>query len=142
MMKDTQYDFVVVGAGFSGAVTARKLAEQTGCRVLVLEKKRHIAGSAYDEKDGAGILVHKYGPHIFHTDNERVWAFLSRFTAWTTYEHKVLGNIHGTFLPIPFNLDSVRIAFGRERGKAPRRQAHQTVWPRCQGAHQRLDGGT
>jgi len=87
------YDMIVVGAGYAGAVCARRLAETIGYRVAVLERRGHIAGNAYDCTDEAGILVHEYGPHIYHTFNERVHNFLSRFTKWTDYQHKVLANI-------------------------------------------------
>ena len=89
------YDMIVVGAGYAGAVCARRLAETIGYRVAVLERRSHIAGNAYDCTDEAGILIHEYGPHIYHTFNERVHNFLSRFTKWTDYQHKVLANING-----------------------------------------------
>ena len=84
------YDMVVVGAGYAGAVCARRLAEGCGFKVCVLERRDHIAGNAYDAYDDAGILVHVYGPHIYHTFSERVDQFLSRFTGWTDYQHRVL----------------------------------------------------
>lgn len=111
------YDVIVVGAGFAGAVCARLLAEGSSCRVAVLEKRDHIAGNAYDYEDEAGILVHKYGPHIYHTTDEPVHQFLSRFTDFTDYQHKVLANVHGTLMPVPFNHQSLRLAFGEERGE-------------------------
>ena len=106
-----QYDWIVVGAGMTGAVAARTLAE-AGKTVLVLDKRSHIAGNAYDELDEAGVLIHRYGPHIFHTNDEEVWQFLSRFTQWRTYRHKVLAEIDGEYMPVPFNLNSMVIAFG------------------------------
>jgi UDP-galactopyranose mutase len=106
-----QYDWIIVGAGMTGAVAARTLAE-AGKNVLVLEKREHIAGNAYDELDEAGVLIHRYGPHIFHTNDEEVWQFLSRFTEWRTYRHKVLAEIDGEYMPVPFNLNSMVIAFG------------------------------
>ena len=111
------YDMIVVGAGYAGAVCARRLAENAGFHVAVLERRDHIAGNAYDYLDENGILVHKYGPHIYHTFNERVHNFLSRFTKWTDYQHKVLANIHGTLMPVPFNHQSLKLAFGEERGE-------------------------
>ena len=111
------YDAVVVGAGYAGAVCARRLVESCGFKVCILERRDHIAGNAYDYVDEAGILVHKYGPHIYHTTNERVNEFLSRFTEWTNYQHKVLANIHGTLMPVPFNHRSLKLAFGEEKGE-------------------------
>lgn len=95
----------------------RRLAETIGYRVAVLERRSHIAGNAYDCTDEAGILIHEYGPHIYHTFNERVHNFLSRFTEWTDYQHKVLANINGTLMPVPFNHASLKLAFGDERGE-------------------------
>ena len=108
---------IVVGAGYAGSVCARRLAEGAGFRVAVLERREHIAGNAYDCTDEAGILIHEYGPHIYHTFDERVHNFLSRFTKWTDYQHKVLANIHGTLMPVPFNHTSLKLAFGEVRGE-------------------------
>ena len=113
----SQYDMIVVGAGYAGSVCARRVAEDAGMRVAVLERRSHIAGNAYDCYDDAGILVHRYGPHIYHTYNDRVHGFLSRFTEWTGYQHRVLANIHGTLMPVPFNHTSMKLAFGEERGE-------------------------
>lgn len=113
----SSYDMIVVGAGYAGAVCARRLAETSGFRVAVLERRNHVAGNAYDYLDAAGVLVHQYGPHIYHTFNERVHSFLSRFTEWTDYQHKVLANIHGELMPVPFNHKSLLLAFGKERGE-------------------------
>lgn len=112
-----EYDMIVVGAGYAGSVCARRVAEGAGFRVAVLERRDHIAGNAYDYVNGDGILVHKYGPHIYHTFSERVNEFLSRFTKWTDYQHKVLANIHGALMPVPFNHKSLKLAFGEERGE-------------------------
>ena len=120
-----QYDALVVGAGYAGAVSARRLAEDGGKRVLVLERREHVAGNAYDclDKDGIdGILIHKYGPHIFHTNDKRVYDYLSRFTKWRDYQHAVVANIPDgrggrMQFPVPFNLDSLEIAFGPEEGR-------------------------
>ena len=114
-----QYDTLIVGAGFAGAVTARRLAE-AGRRVLVLEKHDHIGGNAYDRPDAAGVLIHQYGPHIFHTNDKEVYDFLSRFTNWRDYQHNVAANIPAadggrTEMPVPFNLVSLRLAFGPEK---------------------------
>lgn len=94
--------FLVVGAGFAGAASARVLAD-AGHRVLVIDKRPHIAGNAHDRLDAHGVLIHDYGPHIFHTNSEKVVAFLSRFTAWRPYEHRVLAQVHGDLYPIPIN---------------------------------------
>lgn len=102
-----KFDYVVVGAGFAGSVLAERLASQGGKRVLLIDKREHIAGNAYDFHDAAGILVHKYGPHIFHTNSEAVFNYLSRFTAWRPYEHRVLASVDEQLLPIPINLDTV-----------------------------------
>lgn len=111
------YDVLVVGAGYAGVTCARRLAETSGDRVCVLERRNHIAGNAYDYYDEAGVLVHKYGPHIFHTASDRVFQFLARFTDFTDYEHKVLANIYGTLMPVPFNHESLKLAFGDEKGE-------------------------
>lgn len=111
------YDMIVVGAGYAGSVCVRRVAEGAGFRVAVLERREHIAGNAYDYVNDEGILVHKYGPHIYHTYSERVHEFLSRFTKWTDYQHKVLANIHGTLMPVPFNHTSLKLAFGEDRGE-------------------------
>ena len=111
------YDVVVVGCGFAGAVCARQLAEQGGKRVLVLEKRAQIAGNMYDERDEAGILVHKYGPHIFHTNNVRVFNYLRRFSGFIAYKHKVLSNWYGTYIPVPFNLTSLEMCFEAQRAQ-------------------------
>ena len=104
---------IIVGAGFSGATCARCLAEN-GFSVTVLEKNNTVGGNAFDEyKNGA--YVHKYGPHIFHTQKQRVFEFLSRFTEWFPYEHRVLANLNGTFIPVPFNLESLRKTFPPEK---------------------------
>ena len=111
------YDAIIVGAGYAGAVCARRLAEACGSKVAILERRPHIAGNAYDRIDDAGVLLHEHGPHIYHTTNDRVHEFLSRFTEWTDYQHKVLANIHGTLMPVPFNHTSLKLAFGDEKGE-------------------------
>ncbi len=116
-----KYDAIIVGAGFAGAVCARELAERGGKRVLVLERRSHIGGNAYDCADGAGVLIHQYGPHIFHTNSARVFDYLSRFTAWRDYQHRVIANIPAPdgermTYPVPFNLTSLETAYGPEEG--------------------------
>jgi len=114
------FDVLVVGAGYAGAVAARALAEK-GKQVYVLERRGHIGGNAYDYYDEAGVLVHRYGPHIFHTNNKEVFDWLSRFTKWRDYQHRVIANIpHGEgrmTYPVPFNLTSLETAFGAEEGR-------------------------
>ncbi len=125
-----KYDIWIVGAGYAGAVSARALAEK-GKKVLVLERRDHIGGNAYDCLDGHGVLIHKYGPHIFHTNNRAVFDFLSRFTEWRRYQHRVIANVPRDnpevvpahkktdgrfFFPVPFNLDSLKNAFGEREG--------------------------
>jgi UDP-galactopyranose mutase len=105
------YDYLVVGAGFAGAVTAERLAS-AGNRVLVVDRRSHIGGNAYDERDEAGILVHRYGPHIFHTNSDSVFRYLSRFTTWRDYEHRVLASVDGKLVPVPINLDTVNAIYG------------------------------
>ncbi len=111
------YDVIVVGSGLAGAVYARKAAEG-GKRVLIIEKRGHIGGNAYDKKDEAGVLIHLYGPHIFHTNSEAVYQFLSRFTAWNGYSHKVVARIGENEIPVPFNLNSLYKVFDSEKAKA------------------------
>ncbi len=105
-------DYLVVGAGFAGSVIAERLASQAGKSVLLVDRRPHLGGNAYDHYDEAGILVHKYGPHIFHTNSERVFRYLSGFTAWRPYEHRVKASVDGQLLPIPINLDTVNHLYG------------------------------
>jgi UDP-galactopyranose mutase len=105
-------DYLIVGAGFAGSVLAERLASGAGKSVLLVDRRPHLGGNAYDHHDDAGILVHKYGPHIFHTNSERVYRYLSAFTAWRSYEHRVRACVDGRLLPIPINLDTVNELYG------------------------------
>src|SRR6187399_2440364 len=106
------FDYLIVGAGFSGSTLAERLASQLGKKVLLVDKRPHIGGNAYDEYDDAGILIHRYGPHIFHTNSADVWNYLSRFTEWRPYQHRVRALVDGQLLPIPINLDTVNQLYG------------------------------
>ena len=106
------YDYLIVGAGFAGAVIAERLAEGLGKHVLVIDRREHIAGNAYDHLDAAGVMVHRYGPHIFHTNAQRIVDYLSRFTEWRPYEHRVLAQVDEHLLPIPINLTTLNGLFG------------------------------
>ncbi len=106
------YDYLIVGAGFAGATLAERLANQAGKRVLLVDKRAHIGGNAYDKYNDAGILIHQYGPHIFHTNSKAVFDYLSRFTAWRAYEHRVLASVDGQLVPIPINLDTINALYG------------------------------
>ena len=105
---------LIIGAGITGITLAERFAAD-GNRVLVIEKRNHIGGNCYDYKNKDGILVHKYGPHIFHTNNKEIWDYLSKFTEWIPYQHKVLGFIDGKFVPIPFNLNTLYQLFNKEK---------------------------
>ena len=104
-------DWLIVGAGFTGLVLAERIASQLGKKVLVVERRDHIGGNAYDHYDGNGILVHRYGPHLFHTNSEKVWRYLSQFTEWHPYYHRVLALVDGKKVPVPFNLNSLYAVF-------------------------------
>jgi UDP-galactopyranose mutase len=106
------FDTLVVGAGFAGSVIAERLASQLGERVLVVDRRPHVGGNAYDRHDDAGVLVHPYGPHIFHTNSKDVFDHLSQFTAWRPYQHRVLASVDGQLLPMPINLDTVNRLYG------------------------------
>lgn len=108
---------LVVGAGFAGSVVARELAD-AGRKVRIIDKRPHIAGNAYDEKDAHGVLVHRYGPHIFHTNGERIVEYLSRFTAWRPYEHRVLGVVDGQEYPFPINRETLNRLYGLQLDEA------------------------
>ncbi len=109
-----KYDYVIVGAGFAGSVMAEQIATQLNKKVLIVEKRKHIGGNAYDEFDEYGILVHRYGPHIFHTNSKKVFDYLSQFTEWRFYEHKVLVKLNGELYPIPINRITLNKLYGLE----------------------------
>lgn len=111
------YHTVIVGCGFAGAVMARELAERGKENVLIIEKRGHIAGNCYDTYDRYGVWIHQYGPHIFHTDSERVYQYLSRFTEWYDYTHEVAANVNGQLIPIPFSLHTLPMVFGEEMAR-------------------------
>jgi UDP-galactopyranose mutase len=106
------YDYLIVGAGFAGSVLAERLASKGGKKVLLIDKRNHIGGNAYDYYNEHGILVHKYGPHIFHTNSHEVFDYLSQFTKWRAYEHHVLACVDGQFVPIPINLNTINQLYG------------------------------
>lgn len=112
------YQAIVIGAGLSGAVMAERMASQLGWKVLVLEQRDHIGGNCFDEYDEHGVLIHRYGPHLFHTDSKEVWDYLSQFTEWLPYEHRVLSRIDGQLVPIPFNLTSIERCFPADKAGA------------------------
>src|SRR5690348_14642468 len=104
-------DVLVVGAGFAGSVIAERMAS-SGKQVVVIDRREHIGGNAFDERDRHGVLIHRYGPHIFHTNSEYVFEYLSRFTDWRPYEHRVLAQVDGRLLPIPINQTTINKLYG------------------------------
>ena len=106
------FDYLVVGAGFAGAVLAERLANDANKQVLIVDKRPHIGGNAYDHYDDHGILVHKYGPHIFHTNSLEIFDYLGRFTEWRAYQHRVLASVDGQLVPMPINLDTINRLYG------------------------------
>ncbi|MBO9660153.1 MAG: UDP-galactopyranose mutase [Chitinophagaceae bacterium] len=106
------FDYLIVGAGFAGAVLAERLASLAGKKVLIIDKRNHIGGNTFDYFNEAGILIHKYGPHIFHTNSEDVYNYLSNFTAWRPYQHRVLASVDGRLVPIPINLNTINELYG------------------------------
>ncbi|HEY0554240.1 MAG TPA: UDP-galactopyranose mutase [Thermoanaerobaculia bacterium] len=106
------FDYLIVGAGFAGSVLAERLARGSNKRVLLVDRRPHIGGNAFDHYDDAGILVHKYGPHIFHTNSREVFEYLSVFTRWRPYEHRVRASVDGQLVPIPINLDTINQLYG------------------------------
>ena len=106
------FDYLIIGAGFSGSTLAERLATQLDKKVLLVDKRNHIGGNAYDKFDDAGVLIHQYGPHIFHTNSKQVFDYLSRFTKWRAYQHRVLACVDGQLVPIPINLDTINTLYG------------------------------
>ena len=107
-----RYDYLIVGAGFAGSVLAERLASQHGARILLIDRRPHVGGNAYDEPNEAGVLYHKYGPHIFHTNSDAVVDYLSQFTDWRPYEHRVLATVRDKLVPIPINRTTLNELFG------------------------------
>jgi UDP-galactopyranose mutase len=106
------YDWLIVGAGFAGSVLAERLASERNERVLIIDRRPHVGGNAYDRYDESGLLIHQYGPHIFHTNSKQIFDHLSQFTEWRKYEHKVLAEVDGQQVPIPINLDTINKLYG------------------------------
>jgi UDP-galactopyranose mutase len=106
------FDYLIVGAGFAGSVLAERLANGSNKKVLICDRRPHIGGNAYDHFNDDGILIHKYGPHIFHTNSKDVFDYLSRFTEWREYQHRVLANVDGMLVPMPINLDTINKLYG------------------------------
>src|SRR6478752_9053384 len=112
--RSRSFDFLIVGGGFAGSVLAERLASQLDKRVLIVDRRNHIGGNAYDHLDEAGLLVHRYGPHIFHTNSQRVLDYRSQFAEWRPYEHRVLAMVDGQLVPIPINLTTINRLYGLE----------------------------
>ena len=118
-------DTLIVGSGFAGSVVANVLANK-GEKVKIIEKRDHIGGNCYDEYDEYGVLIHKYGPHIFHTNDKGVYDYLSQFTDWYDYSHEVVANVYGNIIPVPFNLNTLMLVFGKEKGEALKKELIDT----------------
>src|ERR1700712_3285482 len=110
--KKARFDYLIVGAGFAGSVLAERLARGSGKKVLLGDRRPPIGGKPSDHYDDAGVLVHRYGPHIFHTNSREVFEYLSGFTAWRPYEHRVRASVDGQLVPIPINLDTINQLYG------------------------------
>src|SRR5438105_8254747 len=106
------FDYLIVGAGFAGSVLAERLASKANKKVLIIDQRNHIGGNTYDYYNKDGILVHKYGPHIFHTNSKEVYDYLSAFTVWRPYEHRVLASVDGMLVPIPINQNTINTLYG------------------------------
>jgi UDP-galactopyranose mutase len=108
------FDYLIVGAGFAGAVLAERLASNAGKKVLIVDKRHHIGGNTYDHYNKDGILIHEYGPHIFHTNSREIYDYLGQFTTWRPYEHRVLASVDGMLVPIPINLNTINELYGMQ----------------------------
>ncbi|HTI92701.1 MAG TPA: UDP-galactopyranose mutase [Puia sp.] len=106
------FDYLIVGAGFAGAVLAERLANAAGKKVLLVDKRNHIGGNTFDHYNKDGLLIHKYGPHIFHTNSREVYDYLGNFTTWRPYEHRVLASVDGMLVPLPINLNTINSLYG------------------------------
>jgi len=106
------FNYLIVGAGLAGAVVAERLASVANKKVLIVDKRNHVAGNTFDHYNEDGVLVHKYGPHIFHTNSKEVFSYLSQFTDWRAYEHRVLASVDGMLVPIPINLNTINKLYG------------------------------
>jgi UDP-galactopyranose mutase len=125
------FDYLIVGAGFAGSVMAERLAADGGKKVLIIDKRPHIGGNAYDHYDESGLLIHKYGPHIFHTNSKDVFDYLSRFTEWRPYQHRVQAWVDGQLLPIPINLETVNRMYGLKLTSFELNTFFQSVAEQC-----------
>ena len=121
------FDYLIVGAGFAGSTLAERLARIADKNVLLIDKRPHIGGNAYDCYNEHGILIHKYGPHIFHTNSREVFEYLSQFTEWRPYEHHVLASVDGQLLPMPINLDTLNQLYGLKMNSFEAEQFLQSV---------------
>ena len=128
-MENKKFDCVVVGAGISGSVIAERYANVLNKKVLVIEKRNHIAGNCYDYFNKENILVPKYGPHYFHTNHKKVWNYVSQFTDWIEYEHRVLGHVDGKLVPVPINIETVNrlLGFNIKNGREMRKWLSQNT---------------
>ncbi|HZF71587.1 NAD(P)-binding protein [Sulfuricurvum sp.] len=111
------FDYIIIGSGFAGSVAAERLSTEANKKILIIEKRNHIAGNCFDYKNENNILIHKYGPHLFHTSNQKVWDYLSNFTEWQIYHHKVLAFIDGQKVPVLFNLNTLYKLFPTSTAK-------------------------
>ena len=117
------YDSIVIGAGIAGGGSERKLAEEGKQKVLLLERRNHIAGNCYDRPDDHGIVIHEYGPHIFIQIRKKYISICQDFTDWYFFGHEVVANVHGTLIPVPFNLNTLHMVYGERAGRPVRAEA-------------------